>query len=161
MIPAAQQPRKLSGPVLPAERRLRLVQTAIKFDRLFQACDIEIGRGGTSFTVDTLTRLRDDYPPPLNELFLLIGADSALEFTEWKSPEHILELANVAVLARTGSPAPTHTFASAMQFVPTPTIDISSTDIRRRIAEGRSISHLLPRSVELVIKRGKLYSLAS
>jgi nicotinate-nucleotide adenylyltransferase len=122
----------------------------------------EIDRGGASFTVDTLGELHERYPE--QELTFIVGADMAHSLPAWREPERILELARLAVAEREGIArddiaerlAPLHD-GSRVTFFDMPRIDVSSSDIRRRVAEGRSVRHLVPGAVAQAIADRDLY----
>jgi nicotinate-nucleotide adenylyltransferase len=128
-----------------------MVQAAIAGADGFEVDDLELRRGGPSWTVDTLRELAARLPG--SELFLLIGSDQYAEFESWREPDVIRQLAKVAVLTRengAGQAAGVHT-------VRVTRIDVSSTDIRRRMAEGQPIRFLVPAAVEALIRLHGLY----
>jgi nicotinate-nucleotide adenylyltransferase len=124
----------------------------------FEISDLEIRREGPSYTVDTLRELRKACPPDA-ELYLMMGADSARDLGSWKDHETVLEESNVVVLGRPGaerdsiSPA----VGRRVTFLPTPLIEVSSTDIRRRAAAGESIRYMVTDDVEKYIRSEMLY----
>jgi nicotinate-nucleotide adenylyltransferase len=138
-VPANKSPHKAETKPATAEDRLKMVQLAIQGEEGFEASDIELKRPAPSYTIDTLRELTKLHPEV--ELVLLIGADNAAKFDTWREPQEIRRLAEIAVLDRAGS--------SAEQGWPVVRrlIDISSTDIRARVAGGRSIRYLTPDSV--------------
>jgi nicotinate-nucleotide adenylyltransferase len=157
LVPAATQPLKTSTPaVASAHERLEMVRLAVGDDARFEVSEVEIERGGLSYTVDTLELLTAK--PSADELFLILGADTLATFGRWKSPERVRELAQLAVLTRDESEA-----ASSVGAVPgvtrvsTRRIDVSSSEIRRRIGEGRSIRGFVAESVERYISAANLY----
>jgi nicotinate-nucleotide adenylyltransferase len=157
LVPAATQPLKTSTPaVASAHERLEMVRLAVGDDARFEVSEVEIERGGLSYTVDTLESLTAK--PSADELFLILGADTLATFGRWKSPERVRELAQLAVLTRDESEA-----ASSVGAVPgvtrvsTRRIDVSSSEIRRRIGEGRSIRGFVAESVERYISAANLY----
>ena len=172
MVPAFRSPFKLMSESLPAETRAEMVALAVSGnDRL--ACEYyEVRRGGVSFTVDTVRHLRTVHPQ--DHFFLLMGADTFNEFPLWKEPEAIAGLATIAVAQRPGveldpasvtsapatsAPATGSSAISAPAFrrFDMPLVDISSTDIRRRVREGRSIQYLVPWTVQVFIESHGLY----
>jgi nicotinate-nucleotide adenylyltransferase len=124
----------------------------------FESSDIEIARGGVSYTVDTLEALVRT--SPANSFHVLIGIDNLLEFDTWRTPERILELATVVVMTRPGFER--HSVPERLQrnvtFCEVPEIGISSSDVRRRVKEGKSIRYLVPKVVESYILDRKLYA---
>ena len=133
----------------------------------FHVSTIEVDRGGVSYTVETLGDIHDAHPNA--ELYFLMGADSLEEFSTWKSPAKICELAIPLIVARPGSPIPNYALLSrfvdadrlkeikAAQ-VDMPQLDISSTDLRHRASKDRSIRFQTPRAVEKYIETQKLYA---
>ncbi len=138
-IPAALSPHKTQTKPATAQDRLAMLQLAIECEPDFESCDLELHRPPPSYTVHTLRNLREKYPD--DELILLIGADNVAKFETWREPDEIRRLANLAVLDRAGADAP-HDWPVVRRLV-----DISSTDIRVRVADGRSIRYLTPDKV--------------
>lgn len=135
-VPAHVSPHKTGTPPAAPEDRLAMVRLAVENEPGFEASDIELRRDPPSFTVDTLREFKDRHPD--DELVLLIGADNAKGFHTWKDPDGIGRLASLAVLDRAGG-ASEHGWPVIRR-----QIDISSTDIRVRVATGRSIRYLTP-----------------
>ncbi len=156
-IPSATPPNKRDGSVAPGNERLVMTKMAIDGNQSFEASDIELTRGGVSYSVDTLSALAEMYPKA--HLMLIIGADNLIEFETWKSPEKILSKADLVVVTRPGFDAQAQggEFGKRATFVKVPQIGISGTDIRRRIKMGKSIRYLVPRPVEEYIVRSGLY----
>jgi nicotinate-nucleotide adenylyltransferase len=154
LVPAADPPHKPSGAFATAGQRLARTRAAVAGDPRFEVDDLEIRRGGVSFTVDTLRSLRDRQPDA--ELYLLIGYDQFRSFATWREPAEIARLARLAVLARSGE-----TVAGSSAYgelgVPVTRIDISSTEIRRRVAAGLSIRYFVPGPVRSIIEEDGLY----
>lgn len=155
-VPAAIPPHKRADEIIAADHRLAMVRRAIEGNSHFDVAEIEIERGGVSYTVDTLRQLKERSH---SELLLLIGMDNLLEFHTWKSPEKILQLATVVVLTRPG-------FSSAdipremnnhVTICPVPEIGIASREVRRRVREGKSIRYLVRDSVAEYIEQQNLY----
>lgn len=138
-IPANKSPHKTGTKPATAEERLEMVRRALQDEEGFEASDIEFERPAPSYTVDTLRELKKLHPD--DELVLLIGADNVATFDTWREPDEIRKLATIAVLDRANHAAP-HNWPVVRRL-----IDISSTDIRARVAAGRSIRYLTPDSV--------------
>jgi nicotinate-nucleotide adenylyltransferase len=168
-VPAATPPHKQGQTVTPAEARLDMLRLAVGGHETFTVCDSEIRRGGVSYTVDTLQGLRQEHPNA--ELFLLVGADTLIDLPNWREPQRVLELAVPVVVGRPGSAEPNYgvlshlvapdrlaTFGTCR--VEMPAMGISSRDLRRRAAEGRSIRYQVPRAVEAFITAHNLYRTA-
>jgi nicotinate-nucleotide adenylyltransferase len=166
-IPAAQPPHKLETPVTAAVQRLRMLELAIGDDSRFGIERAELERSGPSFTVDTLRSLHEAAEDV--DLTLLMGADQYAEFPTWREPDEIRGLARLAVLMREGTtgaaavsgaswrPAASEMADGALSVAVT-RIDISSTAVRRRVAEGIPIRYLVPPAVEHFIHEHRLYS---
>jgi nicotinate-nucleotide adenylyltransferase len=153
IIPAAANPLK-SGDAGAATPQQRLAMTRLTFgdDPRFEVSSMEIERGGLSYTVDTLEALRASEPQA--ELILLVGTDSFDSMSGWKNPARIRELATIAVLARGSADTAT---PSDVKRVTTRRIDVSSTEIRSRVATGLSIKGFVREPVEHYISAAKLY----
>ena len=146
-IPAHVSPHKTGTKPATAQDRLSMVQLAIEGEPGFEASDLELHRPPPSYTVETLCELAAQRPD--DEFTLLIGADNVAKFDTWREPDKIRRLARIAVLERTGSEVP-HDWPAVRRV-----IDISSTDIRVRVAAGRSIRYLTPDSVcDYIISQG-------
>jgi nicotinate-nucleotide adenylyltransferase len=156
-VPAAGQPFKVNAPAMASPRdRLEMVRLAIGDDPRFEVSDIEIERGGLSYTVETLEAVALSKPGA--KLFLIIGIDALDSFERWRSPERIRELATLAVLSRRDrSLAETEGGDGSVVQVSSRRIDVSSTEIRRRLKEGKPITAFVAESVERYIATANLY----
>jgi len=156
-IPSARSPHKGMQSLAPAADRLAMTGLAVEGNGHFETSDIEVQRGGTSYTVDTLREVSRKYPG--SSLKLLIGADNLFDFEAWKSPAEILDLADLIVLTRPGfDPHPQRSgFMERASVVTVPQIGISGTDVRRRVKFNQSIRYLVPEAVEEYIRRHALY----
>jgi len=153
LVPAAVPPHKLDRPITPGQLRLELLRAAVAGDARFEVDDVELRRGGPSWTVDTLRALRECRPGA--ELFLLVGMDQFAEFDTWREPHEIRRLARIAVLSRGGVVAPAGADWTAVNVT---RIDLASTEIRRRVAAGLPIRFLVPDAVESLVVRHGLYT---
>jgi nicotinate-nucleotide adenylyltransferase len=156
LVPAAVPPHKLDRPITPGRIRLELLRAAVEGDARFEVDDVELRREGPSWTVDTLRALRECRPGA--ELFLLMGTDQFAELETWREPDEIRRLASIAVLARAGAAVPADADRTAVDVT---RIDITSTEIRRRVAAGLPIRFLVPEPVEALIRRYGLYGSAA
>ena len=156
-IPAATPPHKIEHTLAPANARLDMTSLAVKHHPVFEVSDLEIRRGGYSYTVDTLNALTVLYPK--TSFSLIIGADNFLEIETWKSLDQILALADLVVMNRAEYPVSGHPsrYVRLAKFIQVPAIGISSTDIRLRVKQGRSIRYLVPTDVERYISHSGLY----
>ena len=151
-IPSAVHPLKAVRTA--AGVRLEMVRAAVAGDGRFAADDLELRRTGPSYTVDTLRELRAREPDAA--LFFLTGADNLADLPRWREPDEIARLATLAVVSRAGDSLPADAPYPAVA-VKVTRVDVSSTEIRRRVAAGQSIRYLVPDAVRAVIERERLY----
>src|SRR5581483_9040798 len=159
-VPAGEPPHKLGVPHSSGRQRREMVELAIAGHPQFRVSDIELERRGPSFTVDTLEELRRRQQD--DEFWLLIGADSLHDFPTWRQPQRIAELARIAAVNRAGQPVPdisafTAQFGDRLDVVTMPGMDVSASDLRRRVHDRHSIRFLVPRAVEMYIAQNGLY----
>ncbi|WP_261342742.1 nicotinate-nucleotide adenylyltransferase [Posidoniimonas polymericola] len=152
LVPAAVQPHKPHGPVAANEDRLAMLHLATDSDPSLRVSDLEIARGGVSYTVDTLRAVHDQAPDA--ELYLLMGADTLADLPKWREPEAIRQLASLLVVHRPGEPLPE---VDGVTIVEMPLSDLSSSEIRRRVAAGESIEGMTPEGVAGYIAERGLY----
>ena len=174
-VPAAAPPHKPASLLAPAEHRYEIVRLAVAGHPGFEVPDLELHRRGPSFTVDTLEALA----PTGDELFLLVGSETFLDLLSWRLPRRIVELARLVVVPRTGSAFDVESAAAqkvlreigAERFVGpddvvTPddvvvvrasSLPISSSDLRARVRDGRSLAYRVPEAVLAYIRRHGLY----
>jgi nicotinate-nucleotide adenylyltransferase len=143
-----------SREISPAEDRLALVRAAAEDTPFLQVSDIEIRRGGSSYTADTLAELRREEPDA--ELFVILGNDAAAGFATWERYEEVAEAATLVVVDRPGTPTPVDPRFDWVR-VDIPELEISSTELRARVAAGRSIRYLTPPGVASAIADRSLY----
>lgn len=149
--------------VSPAEDRYLLTMLATAPNPHFSVSRIEIDRKGPTYTVDTLRAFRDFYGA-VAELFFITGTDAVAEILSWKEPELVLDLAHFIAASRPGyalTEAHGALFRNRVSVMEIPALAISSTDIRRRVAEGRTVRYLLPGEVEEFIQERSLYKAQS
>jgi len=151
-VPAAQQPLKADVTSADAEHRLAMTRLAVQGDGRFVVDAMEIERGGLSFTVDTLRAYRERNPDAA--LFLLLGRDTAASLPKWREPEVIRALAEIVVLARGGEGGE---LPPGVRALATRRVDLSATEIRERVAAGRSIRGFVPDAVAAYIAAHGLY----
>lgn len=139
----------------PAADRLAMVAAAVDGVAGLEASDIEIRRGGPSYTAETVAGLRGSQPDC--EVFIVLGSDAAAGLLTWERVEEVRDHATIAVVDRPGSLpwAELEGFASVV--VEVPRLDVSSTEVRRRVAEGRPIDFLVPPPVASLIARSSIY----
>jgi nicotinate-nucleotide adenylyltransferase len=154
-IPASVQPLKAGHETAAPERRLAMTRLLVGDDARFGVDAMEIDRGGLSYTVDTLSAFAAESPSA--ELFWLVGADVVRSFAQWREPQRITELATVVVLQRTDETPDLASIPGTPRRLATRRVDISSTDIRRRVKEGKSIRGFVPDAVAEYIAAHRLY----
>ena len=163
-IPSAEPPHKSFEGRVTSAQRLAMVKLAILGDERFAADDLEVRRGGKSYTIDTLTELRRRMPRA--KFFFIIGADSLRELHRWKEVQRLVRLCTFVTVPRPGfEPKPvidpkldTNTRRRLRQSVLRGhACDISSRDIRARIAQGKSIRYLVPDAVGRYIETHQVY----
>ena len=139
--------------------RLDMLKIAIKENPNFLLSDIEIQRGGLSYSIDTIVDYKKHNNIESNNLFYLIGSDSLKQFHKWKDPERIINESSVIVAIRPGfrpSDIPNWILAK-IQFASIPRIEISSTAIRKRWVKDKTIRYMVTESVWQFINKNKLY----
>jgi nicotinate-nucleotide adenylyltransferase len=156
-IPSFISPHKQEGESDLAEHRLAMTKLAISNSYNFICSDIEISKKETSYSIHTLEQLKRENDADI--FFLIVGMDNYLTFQLWKEPHRILEFATLVVLNRPGYPKQVNEIFGTKNtvFVDVPNIDISSSDIRRRVKEKRSIHYLVPNNVEEYISSNGLF----
>jgi nicotinate-nucleotide adenylyltransferase len=163
LTPVAAPPHKEAEQDPGPQARLELCRLAIAGDERLGVCDLEVLRGGPSYTVDTLRELHARTPE--DHLTFIVGGDIALGLPSWHEPEAVLGLARLAVAERSGSGreeivarlSGQFGAAATVVFFDMPRLDISSSEIRRRVAQGAPIRYLVPDRVAEQIARGRLY----
>ena len=154
-IPAFISPHKTSAEASSTEHRANMIKIAIEDVPFFEFSDIEIKKGGISYTIDTLRELKKVY----DEIEFIVGYDNIFSFHKWKNPDEILKLAKIIVLMRKSSLPPPFEDKYYHQaiFVQTRGIEISATDIRERVKNNQPIHFLVPQKVKEYIYEQKLY----
>ena len=160
LVPVGESPYKRIDPEPGRDVRLEMAQLAADTDPTVQASDVETAREGPSFSFRTLELMSDARPG--DEFVFLMGADVATGLESWRNPERVLELARLGIAARPGTALEEAEAAierlggdRRAQVVRMPEIGVSSTGIRRRVAAGAPIRHLVPDGVvELIAERG-------
>lgn len=159
-IPVSSPPHKEVAHDPGPEVRLQLCELATEGDERFEVSRIELDRGGESYTVETLRALTAAHPD--DELFFIAGADIAgIFWTGWREPEEILRLATLAVGEREGvlrRDISEQMRGADVTFFDMPRIDVSSSDLRRRLRAGRCVRYLLSDRVIQHISSERLYS---
>ena len=163
-MPAAQPPHKQKDGVTRATDRLVMTRLAIAGDDTFELTLIEMERQGPSYTIDSVDDLRGTYGPDA-ELYLLMASDSLAQIDSWREPDALLERIEWVVGPRPGVAMPDRSAledrfgerAARIHLLTGPSLDVSSTTIRERVAAGHAIRYLVPRGVEELIAERGLY----
>ena len=155
-VPSSTPPHKpLDGNARATDRR-RMVKLAVAGDPRFVLDDREIRRGGKSYSVDTLTELRSQYPRA--DFFFIIGADSLSELHLWKDARQLVKLCRFIAVTRPGyRPRPARLPGLRYRLLDVHRCAISSRDVRRRVRNAQSIRYIVPAAVSRYIERHKLY----
>ena len=167
LVPAAGAPHKREGAGASAEDRLEMCRRAVAGDPLFDVLDVEVRRGGVSYTVDTLRELIAG-PCAGDSLMLLLGQDQLAGLAQWKDARALAALAPIAVVPREGADEPPWAELEGAlgreavggiraRMLKVPPVAISSTDVRKRAAEGRSVRCRVPDPVADYIEEKGLY----
>lgn len=175
LVPAAQPPHKPAAELAPAAHRYRMTALAVREHPRFEVSDVEVTRSGPSYTVDTLTALRDR-----GRLHLIIGSETFLDLLNWREPRRVAALARLVVIPRNGTGFDPETPAALKVmrelglpgFVPVgvepsddpapillhaASLPISGSDLRRRARTGRSLAYRMPAAVAAYIRQHGLY----
>ncbi len=163
-LPSKRTAEKAESYILPDELRCRLLELAIAGNPDFYLSTLEIERGGVTYTADTVTALKEGNPD--TEFYFIIGGDSLVSFPAWRSPEVIVKHAHLLATSRGGISGEEilaaaarirREFGAKVQFFDTPKMEISSTEIRRRLAAHSSVKYLVPEAVERFLKEQGCY----
>lgn len=142
--------------VSPPADRLAVVQAAVGDVAGVEASDLELARGGVSYTADTLAALQAEEPGA--DLVLVIGADVAATLHTWERVDEVRDRCRLAVVNRPGAPAPAVPAGWRADVVEIPALEVSSTDLRARVAEGRPLDYLIPEAAVHELRRRGLYA---
>jgi nicotinate-nucleotide adenylyltransferase len=167
-MPAGRPPHKQGEPVSPLEPRLRLTELAIADNPRFELSRADCDRSAPSYTADLLARLRAELGPR-PELYFLVGMDSLHDLTTWNEPARVLAQCILVAVSRPGQPpldpreleGALPGAAKRIVVLDTPGVDISSTELRERVAAGRPIRYLVPDAVRAFIDAEGLYRASS
>ncbi len=165
-VPAARPPHKFEGALSLFADRVEMLRLAVAGHPCFVVDELEAERPGPSFTVDTLEALAGRYPDASFEL--IIGGDCVGDLPGWRSPARIIELAGLLIVKRPGFATATpnqlrHNLGLSPEAplrcheIDSPLVDISSHELRDRVADGRTVRYLTPRAVECYIETHRLY----
>lgn len=157
--PSHKDPKEIEDP----KHRLNMLDLALKDNSRFSVSKVDIERGGTTYTIDTIKDIKKVYPKA--DLYFLIGGDSLKGLKNWKAIEELSRITSFVLIDRREDldyieeeiSYLAEKFASKIIRVKSPLIEISSTDIRTRLRMGKSIKYLVPKEVEDYIYKNKLY----
>lgn len=164
LIPAGSPPHKESTGITPGKQRREMLEFASAGNPTFVIKDLELHREGPSYTVETLRQLKESHSN--DDFYLIIGADSVRDFHTWREPAAILEQAHLIGVNRPNISLPDlselkeklgEAVVEKITWVTMPGIDLSSTDIRQRVQENKSVRYMTPRAVEVYIHNNRLY----
>ncbi len=166
LVPARHQPLKERAPTASSRDRLAMVELAVADNPRFAVSALELERPTPSYTVDTLRLLRDHYGPSC-ELYLLLGLDSVNSLDRWRAPDVLVRLARIVAMSRGGVGEPAWTTLQSIapdirdRIYPlsVPDIDISSRELRARVAAGLPIRYQVPDAVRVYIEERRLYQI--
>ncbi len=163
-IPAGQPPHKSAKQITASQHRLAMVQLAIAGHEAFAVSRIDLDREGPCYSVETLTLLQEAWGPEA-EIHFLIGEDSLRDLPQWHQPDRLMHLCQIVAVQRPGYHIDLDALdrqlagaADRIQSIASPLIDISSTEIRERVQENRSIRYLVPEPVRHYIEQHNLYT---
>ncbi len=156
-VPTAMQPFKEGRRVTSAEHRYLMTVVATASNPRFTVSRVDIDRGGTTYTIDTLTDLRREYPED-TDFYFITGADALTQIVQWKDANRLFELAHFIGVTRPGHQLDASGLPSAaVSLVEVPAMAISSTDCRRRVGAGQPVWYLVPDGVVQYINKYDLY----
>lgn len=163
-VPAKTPPHKDAAGILDGDDRYFMVKIAVKDNPAFEVSDLELKRGGISYTVDTVRHFQSQYPGI--DIYFIMGLDSLLIIDTWKDVDQILSICRFIVVTRPGYNMDNDEELKAklprdlwerLFFMQIPGLDISSSDIRYRIGAGKPIKYMLPPEVESYIRKNRIY----
>jgi len=163
-VPASEPWLKANNYISPAEHRVQMVRLAIADEPSFKLSTMEIERAGPSYTVDTIAELKSQIGAG-GKLFFILGWDNLMQLPQWREPPRLVQMCNLVAVPRVGYSSPDINsleaaipdLSQSVIMLDAPQIEISSSEIRHRVARGLSIRHLVPEPVERYIKQHKLY----
>ena len=163
-VPAGRPWLKANSPVAGAEHRAQMVRLAIAGKPYFKLSTVEIDRAGPSYSVDTVAELQGQLGAG-DELFFILGWDSLAELPLWREPSRLIQMCRLVAVPRPGHSVPDlkkleadiRGLSQRVILMDKPGIDISATEIRKRVARGLSIIHLVPEPVGRYIQQHRLY----
>ncbi len=164
-VPAGQPWLKANNYISPAEHRVQMVRLAIANAPYFKLSTTEIERAGPTYTVDTIAELQGQLGAG-DKLFFILGWDNLAQLPQWHEPSRLVGMCHLIAVPRVGYQAPDLEalevaipgLSRSTILLDAPQIEISASDIRKRVVQGLSIHHLVPQPVEIYSKQHKLYT---
>ncbi len=158
-VPANISPAKQGKVISSTKKRLDMLNMALIGNDNFEISDFEINKGDISYTIDTVTEFAENRNLEKKDLYFLMGSDTLREFHKWKDPKKIMSLCNIIVAIRPGftpSDIP-QWILDGVHFANIPQFEISSTNIRARWRDGKTIRYMVPKDVWKYINKNGLY----
>ena len=157
LVPAAQAPLKAQDMQSVTEDRLAMLRAACEWDYRLEIADYELNKGGVSYTIDSVRHFRQQFPH--DELFWIIGGDQLPLLHKWKDISQLAAMVEFIFLERPGHPSKPHTDIPGLRLhrCDGHLIEISSSELRQRVRQGRSLNYFCPQKVIAYIESKKLY----
>lgn len=158
-VPANISPAKKGKIISSSKKRLDMLNMALTSNENFEISDFEISKGDVSYTIDTIVEFANTLNLDKKDLYFLMGSDTLGEFHNWKDPKKIMSLCNIIVAIRPGftpSDIP-QWILDEVHFANIPQFEISSTNIRARWRDGKTIRYMVPKEVWEYINKNGLY----
>lgn len=157
LVPAAQAPLKAQDMQSVTEDRLAMLRAACEWDHRLEIADYELNKGGVSYTIDSVRHFRQQFPQ--DELFWIIGGDQLPLLHKWKDISQLAAMVEFIFLERPGHPSKPHTDITGLRLhrCDGHLIEISSSELRQRVRQGRSLNYFCPQKVIAYIESKKLY----
>lgn len=156
-VVSPQNPFKESNELIDEDKRLTMVELAIKPESRFKACNIEFSLPKPSYTIHTLQKLQENYP--LHRFHIIMGGDNLLSINRWKNADEIISGFPILVYPRPGFEIKDMPKKGDIRIMEAPLLDISSTFIRQGLSEGKKLRFLLPDAVFKLIEAEGLYKI--
>lgn len=159
-VPAKKHPFKNNHFIANETHRLKMIERAISKNENMRASDIEIKSDEVSYTIETIKKIRKEYPSNHWDIYFLMGMDNLSQFHLWRDPDTLVKMCKIVVFSRPGfaSTQKVSKYLPYIQIVQIPLLEISSTQIRNRVKNGQTIRYLVPPEVESYIVANKLYA---
>ncbi len=155
LVPSPQNPHKQAADLWPDEKRLDLLRAAVDYKKIpIGICEIEFGLSRPSYTIDTLRALQKKHPHL--QFVIIMGADNLVRIEQWKEAQTILQNYELYVYPRLGYNTEELCVKYGAKLIPAPIIEISSTFIRKALAEGKNVNAFLPDKVAEIISTSPL-----